>query len=122
MKTIEVLLHTEGFAARAELSTLAERKAAKLFRHAGWLERLRVNIVRETLRGSEPRFAVIAVLERAGADAVIHATAAHPEIALGEAFDKLERIVAARTDARLHARRHPVSPEPSGALPKACVS
>lgn len=121
MKTIEVLLHTEGFVARAELSTLAERKAAKLCRHAGRLERLRLNIVREALRGSEPRFAVVAVLQRASADAVIHATAAHPETALNEAFDKLERIVAARTGVRLHARRHPSPPELSAALPKAAA-
>lgn len=115
----DLLFHTEGFHASDELTDLAHRKAAKLFRHEDRPVRVRLTIVRETPRSGDDWFAGTARLERAGRDAVVHASAEAPEAVVHECLDKLERMANARTGARKRAAHHPHAIDLDVALPKA---
>lgn len=119
MSSDPLLFHTEGFHAGDELNDLARRKAAKLLRHEDRLVRVRLTIVRETPRSGIDRFAGTARLERAGRDAVVHASGETPEAVVHESLDKLERMANARADARKRAAHHPHAIDLDVALPKA---
>jgi ribosome-associated translation inhibitor RaiA len=115
-----LILTTDGFAARAELTTHAEAKVTKLLRHT----HPRVHLVRVHVRLEKPHsgpafFAARATAERAGSVHVMHGEAAEPETAITEAFDKLERALTAKAGARKHAQHHPHPVELAAQLPKA---
>lgn len=104
-----VLLHTEGFAMREELTAHAEAKADKLLRHSHpRVHRVRINVKRHTPHSGASFFAVRATAENEGPDHIVHADGAEPETAINEAMHKLERALAASAGARKH-RMHRAS-------------
>lgn len=103
-----VLLHTEGFALRDELSAHAEMKAGKVLRHSHpRVHLVRLTVKRHTPHSSAPFFAVRATAENEGPDHIVHADGAEPETAINEAMHKLERALAASAGARKHRMHHP---------------
>jgi ribosome-associated translation inhibitor RaiA len=115
-----MILTTDGFSARAELTPHAESKVAKLLRHV----HPRVQLVRVHVKLEQPHsgptfFSVRATAERPGSDHVVHAEAAQPEMAVNAAFDKLERTLTSAAGARKHQQHHPHPTELAAQLPKA---
>jgi hypothetical protein len=103
-----ILLQTEGFALRAELTAHAEAKAGKVLRHSSpRVHRVRFNVKRETPHAGAPFFAVCAIAENDGRDQVVHADGVEPESAINEAVHKLERALADSAEARKHNVHRP---------------
>lgn len=101
-----VIISPEGFTANAELTLLAEAKAAKLRRHeVARIGHVRIHVKLETPRVGAARFVVVATAETSGADLVAHSTAAKPGTAVNAAFAKLERAVSAAAGVRKHRRQ-----------------
>lgn len=110
-----VLLTTDGFAARVELTTHAETKAAKLFRHSHpQVHFVRINLKRTVPHSGAPFFAARASAEHEGRDHISHAKGAEPETALNEGVDKLERALSGTAGKRKHGlhREAALSAEP----------
>ena len=104
----QVLLHTDGFAPRDELTAHAEAKASKLLRHSHpHVHLVRINVKRHAPHSSAPFFAVRATAENEGPDHIVHADGAEPESAINEAVHKLERALAASAGTRKHKLHHP---------------
>ena len=115
----ELLLSTEGFAAGDDLKSRAAQKTEKLFRHRQPpLIRVRLHIERTVPHGQAARFVVRALAERQGADCVAHAEATEPVPAMGEALDKLERMLAGEAGVRKHTKHHPRDIDVPATLPK----
>ncbi len=105
-----VLLRTEGFALRDELTAHAEEKAGKLMRHSHpRVHLLRLNVKLETPHSGAPFFAVRAIAENEGPDHIVHAEGSEPESALNDAVHKLERALSGSAGERKH-RLHQPSP------------
>jgi ribosome-associated translation inhibitor RaiA len=105
-----LILSTAGFTNRAELVDHVTDKLSKLLRHAHPQAGLvRVHVKRETPHSCPPYFAVRAIVETAGPDYLAHSEATEPATAVDEAFDKLERSMAAAARARKHRQRHAAS-------------
>jgi ribosome-associated translation inhibitor RaiA len=96
-----LILTTEGFSARAELSAHAETKSAKLLRHTDpRVHLVRINVKRHAPHSAAVYFAVRATAENDGADHVAHADGAAPEAAINSAVGKLERALSETAAAR----------------------
>jgi ribosome-associated translation inhibitor RaiA len=109
----------DGFVASADLTAVAELKAAKLRRHAHPpIGSIRVRVARETPHSGAPRFLVYATAHRPGADCIVHSAADEPLPALDAAFRKLERAVAGVAGEMKSERRHPHAVELVADLPK----
>lgn len=115
---LPLVIHTEGFALKPDLSELVARKAATLSRSGGRLVRLRLTIERLPPHHREGGFKAVAILERAGPDLVVHAEAVEPEAVVGAVVEKLARGLLDDAGARQHDRRHPHAVEIGGAMPK----
>lgn len=103
-----ILLHTDGFALRDELTAHAEAKAAKVLRHT----HPRVHLVRVAVRLNTPHsgapfFSARATAENEGPDHIVHADGVEPEVAINEVMRKLERALADSAGARKHRLHHP---------------
>jgi|GEM_PF-3355216 len=115
----KIIVTTEGFPIRPELTAHAEEKGAKLLRHT----HPRVNVVRLHIKRETPHvgpisFSVRATAEHNGPAAVVHAEAPQPEAALRSAIDKLERALTTTAGARKHEQHHPHAVDLSANLPK----
>ncbi len=105
-----VLLHTDGFTLRDELTAHAEAKASKLVRHTHpRVHLVRINVKRHAPHSSAPYFEVCATAENEGPDHIMHADGPEPEVAITEALHKLERALIESAGAR-KSRLHQPSP------------
>ncbi len=102
-----LLLHTDGFALREELTAHAEAKAAKLLRHSHpHVHLVRISVKRHAPHSGAPFFAVRAIAENEGPDHIVHADGPEPESAINEAMHKLERALADSAGTRKHRLHH----------------
>lgn len=102
-----VLLTTDGFTARPELTAHAETKAARLFRHSHpHVHLVRIGVKRNLPHSGAPFFAARATAEHEGPDHVSHAEGMEPEAAINEVVDKLERSLTAAAGKRKHRLHH----------------
>jgi ribosome-associated translation inhibitor RaiA len=115
----KIIVTTEGFPIRPELTTHAEEKSAKLLRHTRpCVDTVRLHVKRETPHVGPVFFSVRATAEHSGPADVVHAEASQPDAAIRSAIDKLERALTTTAGARKHELHHPHPVELTANLPK----
>ena len=115
----KIIVTTEGFPIRPELTAHAEEKGAKLLRHTHpRVSAVKLHVKRETPHAGPVSFSVRATAEHSGPADVVHAEASQPDAAIRSAIDKLERALTTSAGARKHEQHHPHAVEITTNLPK----